>query len=112
MDTIFALATAQGRAGVAVVRVSGPDARDSVERLAGVLPEHGRSLRAVRDHDGSLIDSALILTFEQGHSFTGEPVVELHLHGSIAVVAAVLRCLGDLPGLRQAEAGEAHVHLL
>lgn len=106
MDTIFALATALGRAGVAVVRVSGPNARHSVERLAGVLPEHGRSLRTVRDHDGSLIDSALILTFEQGRSFTGEQVVELHLHGSTAIVAAVLRCLGDFPGLRQAEAGE------
>lgn len=106
MDTIFALATAQGRAGVAVVRVSGPDARIAVERMTGALPDHGRSLRPVRGPDGSLIDNALILTFEKGRSFTGEQVAELHLHGSTAIVAVVLRFLGEIPGLRQAEAGE------
>jgi len=106
MDTIFALATAQGRAGVAVVRVSGPDARIAVERMTGALPDHGRSLRPVRGPDGSLIDNALILTFETGRSFTGEQVAELHLHGSTAIVAVVLRFLGEIPGLRQAEAGE------
>lgn len=106
MDTIFALATAQGRAGVAVVRVSGPDSRLAVERMTGALPDHGRSLRPVRGLDGSLIDNALILTFEKGRSFTGEQVAELHLHGSTAIVAVVLRFLGEIPGLRQAEAGE------
>jgi tRNA modification GTPase len=106
MDTIFALATAQGRAGVAVIRISGGLARVALVPFVGVLPEQGRTLRRLRDRDGTLIDEALVLTFAEGHSFTGEAVVELHLHGSRAVVAAVLGLLGDCPGLRHAEAGE------
>jgi len=105
MDTIFALATAQGRAGVAVVRISGPSAVRAVTQIAGDVP-HGRGVRMLRDADGVLLDEALILHFPDGHSFTGETVVELHLHGSPAIVAAVLRVLGGLDGLRQAEPGE------
>ena len=105
MDTIFALATAQGRAGVAVVRISGPYAVRAVTQIAGDVP-HGRGVRMLRDADGVLLDEALILHFPDGHSFTGETVVELHLHGSPAIVAAVLRVLGGLDGLRQAEPGE------
>jgi tRNA modification GTPase len=106
MDTIFALATATGRAGIAVVRISGPLARDAAERFVGTLPEHGRTLRTLRDGEGAVVDHALVLTFDQGRSFTGECVVELHLHGSLAVIHAVLRLLGNVPGLRHAEAGE------
>lgn len=106
MDTIFALATAPGRAGIAVVRISGPVARACVERLAGALPVEGRALRLLRDADGAAIDQALVLTFPEGRSFTGEEVVELHLHGSPAVVSAVLDRLAAMPGLRLAEAGE------
>lgn len=105
MDTIFALATAQGRAGVAVVRISGADAVQAASHLMRDVPV-SRGLRELRDRDGQLLDQALVLRFDQGKSFTGEEVVELHLHGSPAVVAAVLRVLGDIPGLRQAEAGE------
>ena len=105
MDTIFALATAQGRAGVAVVRISGPSAVLAARRLAGDVPQ-ARGLRRLVDGDGQLLDEALILRFAKGHSFTGEEVIELQLHGSPAVVAAVLRVLGDMPELRQAEAGE------
>lgn len=106
MDTIFALATAQGRAGVAVVRISGPLAREALLPNFGILPEHGRSLRKLKAGDGTVIDEALVLSFSKGRSFTGETVVELQLHGSLAVVEAVLRLLSDIPGLRQAEAGE------
>jgi tRNA modification GTPase len=60
----------------------------------------------LRDEDGALIDEALVLVFEGPRSFTGEDVVELHVHGSVAVVAAVERCLSRQPGLRPAEAGE------
>lgn len=105
MDTIFALATAQGRAGIAVVRISGPAAESCVARLTSNVPAT-RGLRRLTDERGALLDEALILRFEAGKSFTGEPVVELHLHGSPAVVSAVLRVLGDIDGLRQAEAGE------
>jgi len=107
MDTIFALATAHGKAGVAVIRISGPAAFAAGERLAGSLPKPRRAgLRLLRDSSGVRLDEALILTFEDRASFTGEPVVELQLHGSVAVVGAVLRELGTVDGLRQAEPGE------
>lgn len=105
MDTIFALATAQGRAGVAVVRLSGPAATGCVRRLVSDVPQ-SRGVRRLFDPVGELLDEALILRFAAGKSFTGEEVVELHLHGSPAVVAAVMRVLGDMDDLRQAEAGE------
>jgi len=107
MDTIFALATAHGKAGVAVIRISGPQAFAAGERLAGRLPDPRRAgLRLLRDSGGVRLDEALILTFEDRASFTGEQVVELQLHGSVAVVGAVLRELGTIDGLRQAEPGE------
>jgi len=107
MDTIFALATARGKAGVAVVRVSGPAALDTVRALAGSLPDARRAgLRRLVDAQGVLLDEALVLTFPGPDSFTGEDVVELHLHGSVATVAAVLRELGAQPGLRLADPGE------
>lgn len=106
MDTIFALATAQGRAGVAIIRISGEAALDAGSRLAGALPENARTLRRLRRGDGAVLDEALVLTFGSGHSFTGETVVELHLHGSTAVIGAVLRALGEDARLRPAEAGE------
>lgn len=105
MDTIFALATAQGRAGVAVVRISGPSAVLAAGRMCGDVPA-ARGVRRLVDADGALLDEALVLRFAEGHSFTGEEVIELQLHGSPAVVAAVLRVLGDMLELRQAEAGE------
>ncbi len=106
MDTIFALATAPGRAGVAVIRLSGAGARAAAERLAGPLPAAGRALRVLRDGTGEMVDESLCLTFAQGHSFTGEEVVELQTHGSPAVVTRLLSLLGAIPGLRMAEAGE------
>lgn len=106
MDTIFALATALGKAGIAVVRISGQSALTAAEGLAGRLPEEGRSLRLLRDAIGAPIDEALCLTFAPGRSFTGEAVVELQMHGSPAVVSAVLHQLGASTGLRPAEPGE------
>lgn len=105
-DIIFALATAPGRAGVAVVRVSGAGACSALADLAGILPEQGRSLRVIKGPCGSAIDQALVLTFPRGSSFTGEEVVELHLHGSPAVVGRVLSELSAIPKLRMAEPGE------
>lgn len=105
-DTIFALASAQGRAGVAVIRVSGPQAFLAVQHLAKVVPEPRKtSLRTLWDGDEPL-DQALVITFEKGASFTGEDVAEFHLHGGIAVVKSVLSVLESLHDLRLAEAGE------
>lgn len=105
MDTIFALASARGKAGVAIIRISGPESYRAVAMLCA-LPEPRRaSLRQLR-WQGEVLDQALVLTFEAGTSFTGEQSGELHLHGSTAVVARVLRVLGGIDGLRLAEAGE------
>ncbi len=106
MDTIFALATARGKAGLAVIRISGPQAVEVAERLAGKLPAEGRSLRRIRDAAGNVLDEALVLVFAGPRSFTGEDVVELHLHGSIAVIAGVLGAIAADGRAQQAEAGE------
>ena len=105
-DTIYALASGAGVAAIAVVRLSGPQAI----AVAGAMA--GRELvvrRAVRTRlvgrDGSVLDDALVLTFVAPHSFTGEDLCELHLHGGRAVVEAVLQDL-SARGLRAAEAGE------
>jgi len=107
MDTIFALASAQGKAGVAVIRLSGPDSHSAAARLTGgALPKRGMVLRTLTDHGGARLDDGLILTFQAPASFTGEDVAELQIHGSTASVNAVLRCLSDTEGLRIAEPGE------
>lgn len=107
MDTIFALATARGKAGVSIVRVSGPRAFEIAEKLTGrEIPARKPVLADLVGADAELIDQALVLGFEQGSSFTGEKVVEFQLHGSPAIVSAVLVLLGDAEGLRLAEPGE------
>ena len=107
-DTIFALATAPGRAGIAVLRLSGPAARGALLAVAGSLPVPRRALRArFRDPaSGEMLDDGLALFFPAPRSVTGEDVAELQVHGSRAVVAALLNCLGAMPGLRPAEPGE------
>lgn len=107
MNTIFALASAQGRSGVAVVRISGPDAHEMCMTLCGRIPEtKGMMLSVVKDASGAALDQALVLRFDGPASFTGEDIIELHLHGSIAVVQAVLKALGDDPRMRLADPGE------
>lgn len=105
MDTIFAQATAPGKAGVSIVRISGPRALDAAAHLGANVAPVDRKLCALRDHSGDVIDIAFVLSFDAGHSFTGERVVELHLHGSPAIVAAVQSELLAF-GLRLADAGE------
>jgi tRNA modification GTPase len=106
MDTVFALASARGKAGVAVIRVSGDQAWVAAEALCGSLPAPRKAgLRRVR-HEGRVLDEALVLVFQAGASFTGEPCVELQIHGGTATVRAVLRALATQPGLRLAEPGE------
>lgn len=106
-DTIFALSTGVGRAAVAIIRVSGPQTRFVIETMLGRPLEARRAtVRAVRSLDGEVVDQALTLWFPSPQSVTGEDVLELHLHGSRAVVARVLAELGGLKGCRPAERGE------
>ena len=107
MDTIFALASAPGKAGISIVRLSGPLAINVAEKLTkSKLKEKQPNLRVIYDSDNQFIDQALILIFSKPCSFTGENVVEFHLHGSSAVVSSVIKLLGNFKGLRSAEAGE------
>ncbi|MDB5463602.1 MAG: thdF [Phenylobacterium sp.] len=105
-DTIFAPATAAGRAAVAVVRLSGPGSAEAVRALAGRLPAARRaSLRRLKDADGQAIDEALVLWLPGPGSYTGEDSAEFHVHGGPAVVGALVGAL-SAQGLRLAEPGE------
>jgi tRNA modification GTPase len=107
-DTIYALATAPGRAGVAVVRLSGPGAAAALRDLAGRVPAPRQAQYArFRDpQNGEILDDGIALYFAAPASLTGEDVVELQLHGSRAVLAAVFAVLARRPGFRLAEPGE------
>lgn len=106
VDTIAAIATAPGAAGVGVVRVSGPAVPDIASALLGrmPLPRHAHFL-ALRDRDGALIDRGLLLHFPAPASYTGEHVLELHGHGSAVLLDALLRRVCEL-GARLARPGE------
>lgn len=107
IDTIFALSSGRPPAAIAVVRVSGPSARAAGEALAGTLPApRVAGLRRLRDVDGGTLDQALTLFFPGPATATGEDLLELHLHGGRAVVAAVEAALAGQVGLRRAEPGE------
>ena len=105
--TIYALASAAGKAGVAVFRISGPKAYEALTFLGISAPLEPRMAKLVTlKHNGEIIDQALGLFFPSPHSFTGEDVVELHTHGSRAVTKLLYEALNAIPGLRMAEAGE------
>jgi tRNA modification GTPase len=106
--TIFALSSAPGRAGVAVVRVSGPRAGTVLDLIAPPRPSprYAAARHIVQPETGERLDHGLVLWFPGPKSFTGEDTAELHLHGGRAVIKAVLGALGSIPGCRLAEAGE------
>ena len=107
MDTIFALSSGAPPAGIAIVRVSGPNAGAALETLSGSIPSPRRACRAsLRADDGRLLDEALVLWFPGPGTATGEDLAEFHLHGGRAVVAAVEQALASVAGLRRAEPGE------
>ena len=107
-ETIFAQSSGAGRAGIAVMRISGPAAGAALTALGCAMPQARRATR-VRLTDpatGEALDDALILWFPAPASFTGEDVAELHLHGGRAVIAGVIDALSRLPDTRPAEPGE------
>ncbi len=105
-ETIFALSSGPPPSGVAVIRISGREARSSLQSLVGTLPQPRRATLAVIGTGADAIDRGLVLFFPAPESFTGEDVAELHVHGGRAVIAAILSRLSELPGLRPAEPGE------
>jgi tRNA modification GTPase len=107
-DTIYALASAQGRAGIAVVRVSGPQAITSLATLNdGTFPARQAVLaKLINPDNGSLIDEAIVITFHPPRSYTGEETVEYNIHGGKAVRESLLNTLSQMDGHRMAEPGE------
>lgn len=107
-ETIFALSSGSGRAGVAVIRISGPATGKVARALLSRFPEPRRAhLAAIHDpSDRSVIDHGLALFFPAPASFTGEDVLELQVHGSVAVVRKLLATLSSMKECRLAEAGE------
>ncbi|MEQ9490002.1 MAG: tRNA uridine-5-carboxymethylaminomethyl(34) synthesis GTPase MnmE [Alphaproteobacteria bacterium] len=108
-DTIYALSTVPGRSAIAVVRVSGPQAHQSLQALsdeAGLPPARLLARRRLIAPDGTMIDEAMVVRFDAPASYTGENIVEYQIHGGVSVAGALVRALAGLPGLRAAEPGE------
>jgi tRNA modification GTPase len=107
-QTIYALSSGQGRAGVAVVRISGPQAFDVARSLGakGLAARQAHLVKLMHPQTGQMLDHALVISFPKPASFTGEDVIELHVHGGRAVVAAVLDALSVIEHVRAARAGE------
>ncbi|MBZ9975654.1 tRNA uridine-5-carboxymethylaminomethyl(34) synthesis GTPase MnmE [Mesorhizobium sp. BR-1-1-10] len=106
-DSIVALSSGRLPAGVAVLRISGPQTRFVIETIAGgMVKARGAVLRRFRAPDGSVLDNGLVLFFPGPASFTGEDVAEFHVHGGRAVVARMLETIADFDGVRHAEPGE------
>ena len=107
-ETIYALSTVPGRAALAVIRLSGPQCDDALAALGvGKLPKPRLAcVRRLSDPaSGRLLDEALVLRFVAPHSFTGEDMVELHVHGGLAVTQAILSALATIDGLTAASGG-------
>ncbi len=105
-ETIFALATAAGKSGVAIIRISGPDATTVEQVIGGKLPPDREARLRTLEDGAEVVDQAIVVQFSGPHSFTGEDMVELHCHGSVAVVARVYRLLSEQCGFNVARAGE------
>lgn len=107
--TIFALSTVYGKAGVAIIRISGSDAIEAL-RYLGVIkkikPNQAIFANLMHPRTHQLIDQAVILYFASPHSFTGEDVIELQTHGSLAIIKILLSCLAEIHNFRPAYAGE------
>lgn len=109
MSTIFALSTIAGKSGVAVVRVSGDQAYAIAQKLtqrAELKPNHAYVGKLYNPKENQIIDHAITIYFAAPKSFTGEDVVEFHIHGSIAVIKELLEVLSEFKGVRGADRGE------
>lgn len=107
-ETILALSTPPGRGALAVIRVSGPSSLESLAALTGKqkIPKPREAALRKISHDGKLIDQALVVTFSAPASFTGENIVEYHLHGGWSVIQSMLHSLLQQKNHRMALPGE------
>ncbi|RHZ83004.1 hypothetical protein Glove_101g25 [Diversispora epigaea] len=110
-DTIFALSTAQGKAGIAIIRISGPNASQALREMVSLkknfpIPRKATGRLIVHPITGEMLDHGLVLWFPGPNSYTGEDIAEFHIHGGTSVVRGVLDALGSIEGFRHAECGE------
>lgn len=107
-DTIFALSTLAGKSGIAVVRLSGPKCLDALKLLGADIKQPRRATlkKLIDPFEQDVIDQALLIYFKSPHSFTGEDVIEIQFHGSLASIDHILETLGKIDFLRMAEPGE------
>lgn len=107
-DTIFAPATGARPSAIAIIRISGPAAHATLVALTGrsLPPWRELALRDLKGADGEVIDRAMVVVFPEGRSYTGEAMVELHCHGSRAVLLDLLSALAAVPHCRPAQPGE------
>ncbi len=109
-DTIYALSSAAGKAGVAVIRVSGPKSWDTLkifnQNVKSQLPRRSFVMTLKNPETLDDIDSAMVIGFKSPESFTGEDVIEYHCHGSQAVLTEVFDVLSKIDGCRMADHGE------
>lgn len=115
LNTFYALSSAPGRAGISVLRLNGPSSVDILNKLRypseslaspSTPPSHKARLANLHDRQMRLLDKALTIYFAKGRSYTGDDLVELHLHGSPAVVKAVMNSIKETNLARYAEPGE------
>ena len=109
MTTIFAIATPMGRSGVSIVRISGDKAYECLNVFGidkEVTPRMAHLLTLKNPSSKEIIDRAIVIHFPAPASFTGEDIIEFHLHGSPAIIKETLKCLEDIKDFRYAEAGE------
>ncbi|KAG1709131.1 tRNA modification GTPase GTPBP3, mitochondrial [Nymphon striatum] len=112
-NTIFAKSSGQGKCGISIIRVSGPQTKEAIVCLTKnkLIPEKKYERKATLQklfdpENGEVLDSALVIWFKEPRSFTGEDCCEFHVHGGLAVVSVVLVALTKIPGLRHAKPGE------
>ncbi len=106
--TIYALSSAPGKAGIAVIRVSGPEA-EKIGKLFKIDlpdPKKVKIVKLVHPYNGDFIDKALVTFFESPNSFTGENMVELSIHGSRAIKDLIFSILSEEESFSYAEPGE------
>ena len=109
--TIFALSTPESVSAIAIIRISGPDTLNALCMLCRCNVKSFKKkrtliLKKIYSSDNTLLDEALVVSFDENKSFTNEQMAELHIHGSIIVIKTVMETLSKLPLLRQAFPGE------
>ncbi len=107
-ESIFALSTSYGQSAIAVIRISGEQAKKIAGRVCGrtKLAQRYAYLCKIKDLQGKLIDEGMVVFFKSPKSYTGEDLLEIHTHGSIAVINRLIKVLSDFPQTRPALPGE------